>query len=136
MRRAVFIPLFIVLICGAGSRAGWSAEPFSILDAINQAIKTHPAVGEASADRRATEAQLRQSQGALLPQIRLDASAGPEMLDQHIVPQPANNGTYLNGREVSIVVRQTVFDGLASINEIWRQAARVDAASFRVLERT
>ena len=121
---------------GGGSRPGWSAEPFSILDAINQAIKTHPSVGEATADRRATEAQLHQSQGALLPQVRLDASAGPEMLNQHIVPQPLNNGAYLNGREVSLVVRQLVFDGFASINEIWRQAARVDAAAFRVLERT
>jgi len=29
-----------------------------------------------------------------------------------------------------------VFDGFASINEIWRQAARVDAAAYRVRERT
>ena len=35
-----------------------------------------------------------------------------------------------------IVVRQLLFDGLTSINEIWRQAARVDAAAYRVRERT
>jgi outer membrane protein, adhesin transport system len=129
--------LFLILILSVtGVGAAWSGEAFSILDAINQAVKTNPGVGEAAANRRATEAELHQSQGVLLPQIRLDASAGPEMLDQHIVPQPANNGTYLHGREASIVLRQLVFDGLASINEIWRQAARVDAASFRVLERT
>src|SRR5580698_6756391 len=128
--------ILITAILGTGLSAAWAAEPFSILDAINQAVKTHPSVGESVADRRATEAQLRQSQGALLPQIRLDASAGPEMLDQHIIPQPANNGAYLHGREASVVIRQLVFDGLTSINEIWRQAARVDAASFRVLERT
>ena len=29
-----------------------------------------------------------------------------------------------------------MFDGLTSINEIWRQAARVDAAAYRVRERT
>ncbi|MEA2868710.1 MAG: outer membrane protein adhesin transport system [Bradyrhizobium sp.] len=128
--------LVVLLISGAGLKAAWSAEPFSILDAINQAVKTNPGVGEAAANRRATEAELHQSQGALLPQIRLDASAGPEMLNQHITPPPVNNGTYLNGREVSVTIRQTLFDGLSSINEIWRQAARVDAAAFRVLERT
>jgi adhesin transport system outer membrane protein len=135
MGRAIKL-ILIGAIFGVGLSAAWAAEPFSILDAINQAVKTNPGVGEASANRRATEAELHQSQGALLPQIRLDASAGPEMLDQHIVPPPANNGAYLNGREVSLVIRQTLFDGFASLNEIWRQAARVDAASFRVLERT
>jgi len=66
------------------------AEPFSIRDAINQAVRTNPGVGEASANRRATEAELRQSQGALLPQIRLQADAGPEKLTQYIVPAPTN----------------------------------------------
>jgi adhesin transport system outer membrane protein len=128
--------LLAIVISASGLQAAWSAEPFSILDAINQAVKTNPGVGEASANRRATEAELHQSQGALLPQIRLDASAGPEMLNQYVTPQPLNNGTYLRGREASVLIRQTLFDGLSSINEIWRQAARVDAAAFRVLERS
>lgn len=132
----VFRALFVILISVTGLQAAWSAEPFSILDAINQAVKTNPGVGEATANRRATEAELHQSQGALLPQIRLDASAGPEMLNQYVVPPPVNNGAYLHGREASVVIRQTLFDGLSSINEIWRQTARVDAASFRVLERS
>jgi len=34
------------------------------------------------------------------------------------------------------VIRQLLFDGFTSINEIWRQAARVDAAAARVFERT
>ena len=126
----------IIMISGAGFKAAWSAEPFSITDAINQAVKTNPGVGEAAADRRATEAQLHQSQGALLPQVRLDASAGPEMLNQYITPPPVNNGEYMPGREVGITIRQTLFDGFASLNEIWRQAARVDAAAFRVHERS
>jgi adhesin transport system outer membrane protein len=132
----VFHILLIFMISGAGVEAALSAEPFSILDAINQAVKTNPGVGEASANRRATEAELHQSQGALLPQVRLDASAGPEMLNQHIIPPPVNNGAYLNGRQASVLIRQILFDGFSSINEIWRQAARVDAAAFRVLERT
>jgi adhesin transport system outer membrane protein len=128
--------LFTVVLSLAGLMPAYCGEPFSILDAINQAVKTHPGVGEAAANRRATEAELRQSQGALLPQIRLSADAGPEMLNQFITPAPVSNGAYLNGREASVVIHQNVFDGFSSINAIWRQAARVDAAAFRVLERS
>ena len=35
-----------------------------------------------------------------------------------------------------VVVRQILFDGFASIHDIWRQSARVNAAAFRVRERT
>ncbi len=112
------------------------AERFSINDAISQAVQTNPGVGEASANRRATEAELRQTQGTLLPQVRLESRLGPEKFNQEIVPPPIGNGDWLNGKGVSVVVRQYVFDGFASIHEIWRQSARVNAASFRVHERS
>ena len=43
------------------------AEWFSINNAISQAALTNPAVDEASANRRATEAELRQTQGTCCP---------------------------------------------------------------------
>jgi adhesin transport system outer membrane protein len=126
----------LAAIFAMGLNSATKAEQFSILDAINQAVKTNPGVGEASANRRATEAELRQAQGVLLPQIRLQANAGPEMLNQYVTPAPLRNGNYLNERDASVTIRQLVFDGFSSVNDIWRQAARVDAAAFRVLERT
>lgn len=123
----------IALLLATTSARG---EVVSINDAIRQAMTTNPGVGEAAANRRATESELRQSQGALLPQIRLEASVGPEKFHRYITPAPIDNGVYRNGRQASIVIRQTLFDGFASINETWRQAARVDAAAHRVLERT
>lgn len=112
------------------------AEAFLINQAISQAVLTNPGVGEAAANRRATESELRQTQGTLLPQVRLGSSIGPEKFTQSVRPKPANNGVWENGREVSVFVRQILFDGFASIHEVWRQSARVDAAAFRVLERT
>lgn len=112
------------------------AEQFSINDALKQAIQTNPGVGEASANRRATESELRQTQGTLLPQIRLEANAGPERFTQNIVPAPTGSGTWMHGREASVVVRQLIFDGFTSINEVWRQSARVNASAYRVRERT
>ena len=117
-----------------GTRPAYS---FSIFDAINQAVTTHPGVGEATANRRATEAELRQTQSTLLPQVRVEARAGRAKYDfQDPIVPPQGNNRWLDSREASVVVRQILFDGLFSINEIWRQAARVDAAASRVRERT
>src|SRR5262245_2136428 len=112
-------------------------DAFTIVNAINQAVTTNPGVGEAAANRRATEAELRQTQGTLLPQVRLEAKTGRQRFNQQdVVPPPAGNNTWLRSHEGSIVVRQLLFDGLTAINETWRQAARVDAAAYRVRERT
>jgi adhesin transport system outer membrane protein len=119
--------------------AAWShaqGEEFSINDAILQTVQTNPGVGEAAANRRATETELRQAQGTLLPQVRLESRVGPEKFTQSTFPSPSGNGRWFSGREVSVVVRQNLFDGFASIHDIWRQSARVNAAAFRVRERT
>ncbi len=117
-------------------QTGFSQQVFSINDAIKQAILTNPGVGEAAANRRATESELRQTQSTLLPQVRTEARYGPERFNQNIVPAPLGNGITRTGREASVVLRQLVFDGFTSINEIWRQSARVNAAAARVHERT
>ena len=130
------IRIAAVLLCASGVWTEARAQRFSINDAISQAVLTNPAIGEASANRRATETELRQTQSTLLPQVRLEARAGPERFTQEITPPPLGNGQWLNGKSGSVVVRQLLFDGLASIHEIWRQAARVNAASFRVRERS
>lgn len=115
---------------------GIAQDAFSINDAIKQAILTNPGVGEAAANRRATEAELRQQQSTLLPQIRVEARVGPERFNQNITPAPLGDSITRDGREVSVVGRQLLFDGFASINEIWRQSARTNAAAARVHERT
>jgi adhesin transport system outer membrane protein len=137
----MFPSRYIACACLA-SVAVWSVAVasdarFTIFDAINQAVATNPGVGEAAANRRATEAEMRQTQGTLLPQVRLEAKAGRHRFNHRDeVPPPLGNGRTLNANEASVVVRQLVFDGLTSINEIWRQAARVDAAAYRVRERS
>jgi outer membrane protein, adhesin transport system len=119
------------------------AEPFTINDALRMAVQTNPSIGEAAANRRATEAELHQSQGTLLPQVRLEAQGGPTRLNvtDPIYSTPPNspplgNGNWLPASKGSIVLRQILFDGFASINDIWRQAARVDSAAARTHERS
>ncbi|WP_371817831.1 TolC family outer membrane protein [Bradyrhizobium sp. CCBAU 53421] len=103
---------------------------------------TNPGVGEASANRRATESELRQTQSTLLPQVRIDASYGPEKFDQPpgvintVVTPTVGSGPWRNGSQESVVVRQLLWDGFSSIYDVWRQTARVNAAASRVKERT
>jgi outer membrane protein, adhesin transport system len=116
--------------------------PFTINDALRMAVQTNPSIGEAAANRRATEAELRQTQSTLLPQVRLEASAGPERLNNpatfplnNITPT-LNNGQWVAGAQGSVFIRQLLFDGFTSIHEVWRQTARVDAAAARTNERS
>ena len=126
----------VALCCGAVG-AVVAGEGFTIVDAIYQAVTSNPGVGEVSANRRATQAELHQSQGVLLPQVRLDASHGIDKFSQNdITPPPLGNNQLLHTTDTSLTIRQTLFDGFTSINEIWRQAARVDASAYRVHERT
>ncbi len=135
---------FVVALTLSTSHA-LAGEVYSINDALREAVQTHPGVGEASANRRATETELRQTQSTLLPQVRVDASWGPEKFDQNStgVPQVVGltapitgAGPWRNGSQESVVVRQLLFDGFTSIHEIWRQTARVNAAALRVQEHT
>lgn len=129
----------LFVICGVAGLGVVSAqaEPFSINDAIRMAVQTNPSVGEAAANRRATEAELHQTQGTLLPQVRLDVQAGPiRSNERDVTPPPLGNGNWLPGSKATVSVRQLLFDGFTSINEIWRQTARVDAAAARVHERS
>jgi adhesin transport system outer membrane protein len=123
------------VLVGATGVAAAGGNGFTIFNAIDQAVTTNPGVGEAAANRRGIEAELRQNQGTLLPQVRLEARTGRTRWNFQAVP-PLGNNQNLWGHERSVVVRQNIFDGFASINEIWRQAARVDAAAYRVRERT
>jgi adhesin transport system outer membrane protein len=140
MKSAFYAIGGLILAMGTPAAAG----DFSINDALKQAVLTNPGVGEASANRRATESELRQTQSTLLPQVRLEARYGPEKFDQSnpvvsssALPIPIQgNGAWRNGSQESVVVRQILFDGFASIHDIWRQSARVNAAAFRVRERT
>src|SRR5262245_65410165 len=90
--------------------AGANAAPFTINDALRMAVQTNPSIGEAAANKRATEAELRQVQSTLLPQVRLEASAGPERLNNtatftlRTINPTLNTGQYVAGAPGSIFI--------------------------------
>jgi outer membrane protein, adhesin transport system len=104
--------------------------------AVAVTLESNPQIGQAAQNREAIEFELRQAQGLFLPSVDLEASAGVRRLDS-----PARRGLGIENdplypSDVGITITQKLFDGGERRAEVDRQAARVDSASFRVLERS
>ena len=117
----------------------WAAEGASAMplrEAVERAVATNPQIGEAIANREATEFELDQGRGGYLPSIDLEARAGALLRDSATTRAIGREDKVAAERSVGIVMRQLLFDGFETRAEVEHQASRVDAASFRVLERS
>ncbi|MDD7912150.1 TolC family outer membrane protein [Pseudovibrio exalbescens] len=112
-----------------------SAHAISLRDAVEAAVHTNPDIQESSANRRARDQELRAAQGAYLPSLSIAASYGAEQLDRP-ADSSVSDGEWRAAKQFDITAEQLIFDGFGSVNEIYRQGARVDGAAYRVLERS
>jgi outer membrane protein, adhesin transport system len=103
---------------------------------VQESVTNSPDVLESAANRRARDYEYRQSQSAFLPSLDLSASLGPERLDRPNSFTANDNDTWRFSKEFAVTVEQLLFDGFTSVNEVYRQSARVDGAALRVLERS
>lgn len=129
-----FVGLAVAI--GVVLASGAAQAQMTLDQAIRAAVSSNPRIGEASANRRAVEHEVRQAQGSLLPQIRVQGEYGSERFrrfDGLVVP--GSNDWRTAGGEIGMVVTQTLFDGMSSINQIYRQMARSEAAAWRTMER-
>ncbi|MDS1137536.1 TolC family outer membrane protein [Nitratireductor indicus] len=113
-----------------------NASALSLKEAMAVALESNPEIGQAVENREAIEFELRQARGLYLPSVDLEASVGVRRLDN-----PSRRGVGIEDdplypSEVGLSVTQKLFDGGGRRAELERQAARVDSASFRVLERS
>lgn len=132
MARRVFVVMMFALLSGPCL----AQSTLTLEQAIRKAVATNPRVGEAAANRRAVDQELRAVQGALLPQVRLQAEYGNERFRAFDRVGTTNSNEWRKaGGEVGVVASQLLFDGFATIHEIYRQMARSDAAGWRAYER-
>ncbi len=110
-------------------------QAMDLSSAVEYAVATNPRILEAAANRRAVDQELEEATGAYLPRLDIEGAIGPQMLERPNASNAANLGVWRLSREVSLVARQTVFDGFARANEVYRQEARIDGAAARVMER-
>ncbi|MBZ0218007.1 MAG: TolC family outer membrane protein [Fimbriimonadaceae bacterium] len=108
----------------------------SLKEAVQRAIDTHPSVESARFARQAAGYELRQAQGRLYPTLDLDGNVGRQRIDQPQARLPTVNNVPRTTNEVALVFRQVLFSGWDRSNDIYRNAARVDASALRVMERS
>ncbi|MCX2724086.1 TolC family protein [Roseibium salinum] len=115
---------------------GTPAGAISLHEAVGTAVESNPEIGQAAQNREAIEFELRQARGLYMPRIDLEGSVGVRRLDNDSRRALGTEDDALTPTEFSAVVTQTLFNGGGRLAEKNRQAARVDSASFRVMERS
>lgn len=124
------------LLLGTTSLLTTGANALTLREAMAVALESNPQIGQAVESREAIEFELRQARALYLPSIDFEGSAGSRFLDT-----PSRRGLGIDDdplypAEAGLTVTQKLFDGGARRAELAQQAARVDSASFRVLERS
>jgi len=109
---------------------------FTLQEAINVAMQSNPEIIQAQMNKEAIEFERRQAQGLYSPRVNLEASAGVRRLENNTRRTLGIADEELYPLEASLSAEWTVLDFGRRRGELLRQAARVDGASLRVVERS
>jgi len=122
------------LIIGVlGSLVLAPATAVTLNEAVMTAIKTNPDVLAAISERQAVSQEVRQARAGYLPTVDLAVGTGFESTDSPITRSGTNHrNVHMNRDEASINLRQMLFDGLATQNEVRRHTARTDSRAYSV----
>ena len=112
------------------------AQALTLKEAIRSAVTRHPTVSAAKSSREATTYELKQAQGRYLPTLNLTADFGGNWIDRPKGLTAGANKRWRNPRQIGVAINQVLFDGWDRANDVYRRAARIDAASLRVLQRS
>lgn len=108
----------------------------SLKQAVERTVRTNPEIGAERAERGAAGYELRQAQGRLLPELDVDGDIGAQKINRPRGFAPLVNNVWRNRKDFGVSVRQTLFSGFDRANDIYKSAARIDAAAWRVMERS
>ena len=112
------------------------AEPTSMQNVMAVAIDSNPQINQAEMNKQAIEFELEQAKGLYLPRISLELSAGVRRLENATRRNLGIANDELYPLEAGIRAEQTLIDFGRRHGEKLRQAARVDGAALRVVERS
>jgi outer membrane protein, adhesin transport system len=112
------------------------AQAQSIVESVRIALESNPQIGQAEQNREAIEFELKQALGLYAPRVDLEASVGAQILNNPSRRALGIENDPLYPSQIGVTVSYDLFDGGFRDAETDRQAARVDGASHRVLERS
>lgn len=119
----------IVLYIGSAS----TLLATTLEQAVDATIKTNPDVLAASNQRNAVAEEVNQARAGYLPTLDLAIGTGYESSDNTITRQNGEHkNVHMNRDEASLNLRQMLFDGMQTKNEVRRQTARTDSRAYGV----
>lgn len=138
MKRFVVPAVMAALLAGAAPTAfaQQSQDVISMEAAIDAAIRANPEILQAQYNTEAIQFERKQAEGLYGPRFDIEASAGIRRLENGTRRNLGIADNELYPVEAGITGEWTVFDFGRRRGELLRQAARVDGASLRVLERS
>lgn len=142
MNQAYSIGHFIVAVAVVMTIAPLSlrAEGMSLQAAIMRALSEHPRVGAAEAGRAAAQQALRQERSGYYPTFSLSAGAGGVRREDDATRTVAalageeSDAATDFAQDVRVVLRQPVFDWMATPNRVSAAERRVKARDFAVAD--
>lgn len=124
------------LLGSASVAIAQSGAPISLQEAVTVAVNSNPEVAQAQYNTEAIQFERKQAQGLFAPRVDIEASAGVRHLDNATRRSLGINDQELYPLEAQARGEWVLFDFGRRKGELLRQAARVDGASLRVVERS
>ena len=106
----------------------------SLEAAVKDALRTNPGLKATSAEAQASAFDLLSLQGLYQPTLTATAEAGAQRIDEPSASANASDGDTQFTRKASLEAELVLFDGYRRANEVYAQAARVDADVYRLLD--
>lgn len=122
--------------CSTAAMAQADGGAISMREAIETAIVSNPEIIQAQMNTEAIQFEREQAQSLYFPTIDVEASAGARRLENATRRNLGIANDWLYPLEAQGRLDWTVFDFGRRRAEVLRQAARVDGASLRVVERS
>jgi len=123
-----------VALAGVLSLTGGPLWAGDLTDTVRKAIVYNPDVLVTQDDRRAIEQNVREAKAGYLPRVDVNAGIGGEKSDNTSTLGATGRQGYLglHREESGIRITQMLFDGFFTRQEVARQTATLQAASYRV----
>jgi len=121
--------LVVALAFNHGAMAESAGSPTTLKDAVERAILQNPEVRLRFHNLEAAKAERRGAQGGWLPRVDLEVAGGA-----YQTKTPALDSTQdYNGNRATLQLRQTLFDGFATLHEARRLSYAQQTAYFDLL---
>ncbi len=118
-----WVKLVSTTVIGGALFCGNQVQSETIQEAVSTMLQTNPEVRSSAYNRLGRDEEVRQARAGYLPEVNFTAGYGLQSIQE-----PVNDER--SAQEVVLSLRQNIFTGLATKNEVERQKARVNSQAY------